>query len=298
MILSYKNKNADYGMVMKIINTYPAMMQVYEGSVFSFKKWKAYIDSVFSGISSLLISDAKKCLESGDFSWEKDYLPILNAVAQNAELRKKAQDSFSYVIKNLGQTIYDKFGRELDVDIVFYLGLCNGAGWVTEYQGRKVVLLGVEKIMELNWCGIDDMRGLIYHELGHVYQEQYGILKRTFDNKRDHFLWQLFTEGVAMYFEQTLVGDPNYFHQDADGWKKWCDDHLEEIKSDFNRDLETMTLADQRYFGDWVKYNGYGDVGYYLGCRFIWYILSEYEFDEIICFDIDMVTKLFNRFVQ
>lgn len=163
---------------MKIVNTYPAMMQAYEGSAFSFEKQKAYIDSVFSGISSLLISDAKECLESGDFSWEKDYLPILNAVAQNTEL------------------------------------------------------------------------------------------------------------------------DPNYFHQDADGWKKWCDDHLEEIKSDFNRDLETMTLTDQRYFGDWVKYNGYGDVGYYLGCRFIWYILSEYEFDEIICFDIDMVTKLFNRFIQ
>lgn len=283
---------------MKIINTYPNMLQAYEESVFNFEKWKTYIDAVFPNISSLFISDAKACLERGNVSWEQDYLPILNAVAQNAELRKKAHDSFCCAIENLGQTIYDKFGRELDVDIVFYLGLCNGAGWATEYQGQKVVLLGIEKIMELNWCGIDDMHGLIYHELGHIYQEQYGILKRAFDNNRDHFLWQLFTEGIAMYFEQTLVGDSNYYHQDTDGWKKWCDDHFEEIKADFNHDLETMTLADQRYFGNWVKYNGHSDVGYYLGCHFIWYILSEYEFDEIICFDIDIVAKLFNRFIQ
>ena len=283
---------------MRIVNTYPAMMQAYEESVFNFERWKTYIDSAFPGISSLFISDTKECLDTGNVSWEKDYLPILNAVAQNAELRKKAHESFCYAIENLEQTIYEKFGRELDVDIVFYLGLCNGAGWATEYQGRKVVLLGIEKIMELNWCGTDDMHGLIYHELGHIYHEQYGILKRAFDNHRDHFLWQLFQEGIAMYFEQTLVGNSNYYHQDVDGWKKWCDDHLEEIKADFNRDLETMTLANQHYFGDWVKYNGHSDVGYYLGCHFVHYILSMYEFDEIICFDIDIVTKLFNRFIQ
>lgn len=283
---------------MKIINTYPTLLQAYEGSVFNFERWKTYIDSVFPNISSLFISDAKACLERGDISWEQDHLPILNAVAQNAELREKAHDSFCCAVENLEQTIYDKFDKELYVDIVFYLGLCNGAGWATEYQGRKVVLLGIEKIMELDWCGIDDMRGLIYHELGHIYQEQYGILKRAFDNNRDRFLWQLFTEGIAMYFEQTLVGDPSYYHQDTDGWKKWCDDHFEEIKADLDRDLETMTSADQRYFGDWVKYKGHSDVGYYLGCRFIRYILSEYGFDEIICFDIDIVRKLFDRFIR
>lgn len=283
---------------MNIMNTYPALLAAYEGSAFCLKKWSAYINYILPDVSSLLISDMEDCLCTGKYTWEKDYLPVLNAVARNPSLREKAHASFCEATKNLEQRIYERFNKKLEIDIIFYLGLCNGAGWVTEYHKRKVILLGIEKIMELNWCGIDDMRGLIYHELGHVYQAQYGILKRQFNRNADRFLWQLFTEGIAMYFEQILVGDTNYFHQDRNGWKKWCDDHLEEIKVAFNQDLGSMTYANQRYFGDWVWYNGHNDVGYYLGCQFIHYILSGYQFDEIICFDIDEVARLYNQFIQ
>ena len=161
-----------------------------------------------------------------------------------------------------------------------------------------LILLGIEKMMELNWCSLDDMYGVIYHELGHVYQAQFGILKRTFDHGADTFLWQLFIEGVAMYFEQSLVGKADYYHQDKGGWKTWCDNHLEQIKADFTRDLKEMTFANQRYFGDWAVYNGHHDVGYYLGCQFVRHILSVYELDEIICFDIDMVKDSYKQFVQ
>ena len=283
---------------MRIIDTFPDVLTAYEGNAFCFEKWKSYIDSVLPGASSLFLSDLKQCLETGKFSWEKNFLPVLNAVALQDGLRERARDSFRRATEHLERSIYDKFGKGLDVDIVFYLGLCNGAGWVTEYQGRKAVFLGIEKIMELNWCGIDDMYGLIYHELGHVYQGQYGVLERDFRRSADRFLWQLFTEGIAMYFEQVLVGDPDYFHQDKDGWKTWCDSHFEEIKGDFDRDLNTMTFATQRWFGDWVEYRGHGDAGYYLGCRFVRYVLSMYELDEIISFDMDTVTRLYRQFID
>ena len=283
---------------MEIVNTYPALLVAYEGSAFCFEKWKSYIDSMLPDVSSSLISDVKECLGTGAFSWEKDYLPVLNAVALDVGLRETAYDSFCRVTENLERTVYAKFGKNLDVDIIFYLGLCNAAGWVTEYRGKKTILLGIEKIMELNWCGLDDMYGLIYHELGHVYQGQYGVLERTFDKTADSFLWQLFTEGIAMYFEQVLAGDPEYYHQDKNGWKKWCGEHLEEIKADFDRDLKTMTFANQRYFGDWVEYHGRGDVGYYLGCQFVRYMLPAYPFDEMICFDIDTVAQMYWQFIN
>lgn len=283
---------------MRIINTYPAIFSAYEGTAFRLEKWKSYMDSVLPGASSIFISDMKQCLETGEFSWEKDYLPVLNAVMLQDDLREAAHTSFCRATEDLERSIYNKFGKGLNVDLVFCLGLCNGAGWVTEYQGRTTVFLGIEKIIELNWCGTDDMYGLIYHELGHVYQGQYGILKRSSDHHAERFLWQLFTEGIATYFEQALVGDPDYYHQDKGGWKKWCDNHFEEIKADFDRDLETMTFASQRYFGDWVEYRGHGDVGYYLGCRFVRCILSAYEFDEIISFDMDTVTRLYKRFIS
>lgn len=282
---------------MKIIDTYPALLSAFNGDVFNFEKWKAYIDTALPGTSDMFVSDMKKCLDTRAFS-EEDFLSVLNAVAQNPELREKAHSAFCEACENLESTVYEKFKKRLNTDIVFYLGLCNGAGWVTEFQGRTAVFLGIEKIMELNWCGVGDMYGLIYHELGHAYQNEYGILERRFENNADAFLWQLFTEGIAMYFEQTLVGDPDFYHQDKDGWKQWCDKHFEEIKADFNRDLKTMTFENQRYFGDWVKYRGRGDVGYYLGCRFVRNILSSYKFDDIICFDIETVAKLYGQFIQ
>lgn len=283
---------------MNIIDTYAAILDAYEGSAFSFEKWKAYMDSLLPGAADLFIADAKACLDTGNVSWEEDFLPVLNAVMRHGALRETAHTAFCRVTKNLDRTIDEKFGRSLDVDLIFHLGLCSGAGWVTEYHGKAVVFLGIEKIMELGWCTPDDMRGLIFHELGHVYQGQYGILERRFDNRADSFLWQLFTEGIAMVFEQILAGDTDYYHQDKNGWKRWCDGHLEEIKADFSRDLESMSFADQRYFGDWVSYRGHGDVGYYLGCQFVRYVLSMHEFDEIIRFDIDDVTRLFKQFVD
>lgn len=282
---------------MKITDTFLNIMSSFDNDKFNFNKWKKYIDSALPGVSLMFIEDAKRCLETNKVSWEKDYLPVLNAVAKNEPLRNKAHNSFAAATKNLSNTIYDKFGKSLDVDIVFYLGLCNGAGWASEYNGQKTVFLGIEKIMELNLCSKEDMCGLIYHELGHIYHGQYGVLDRTFDSSSDTFLWQLFQEGIAMYFEQRLVGDFDYYHQDKNGWKDWCDAHFDEIKADFSRDLNGMTFSNQRYFGDWVSYNGHGDTGYYLGCRFVHFILSKYKFDEIICFDIDNVRRLFDEFI-
>lgn len=256
------------------------------------------MDSVLPGAAPLFLSDMEECLATGSVTWERDYLPVLNGVAVHDDLREKAHASFRKATENLERALLARFGKSLDVDLIFLLGLCSGAGWVTEYGGKEAVFFGIEKIMELNWCGMDDMMGLIYHELGHVYQNQYGVLDRKFQKSEDTFLWQLFTEGIAMVFEQELVGDPEYYHQDKDGWKGWCDGHFEEIKADFTRDLTTMTRADQRYFGDWVRYRGKGDVGYYLGCRFVRYILRKHTFDEIISFDIDYVWELYREFTD
>lgn len=39
----------------------------------------------------------------------------------------------------------------MDVDIILYLGLASGAGWATTLGGKRVILLGVEKIIEIDW---------------------------------------------------------------------------------------------------------------------------------------------------
>ena len=283
---------------MKIINTINDIFDIYSSGSFDINKWNNYINRINSKLGQLCVQDMNEAINTGQVSFKKDYLPILNNVINQKEKLDELQKNFIKVTESLEENILKKFNKTIDVEIVLYLGLCNGAGWVAEIENKVYCLLGIEKILELNWYDMNSLYGLIYHELGHVYQKQYGVLEREFDNNKHQFLWQLFTEGIAMYFEQTLIADYEYYHQDKNDWKAWCDNHIKLIAQDFNNELDIMTFDNQSYFGDWVYYGGYSDVGYYLGTKFIQYICKQYVFDEILSFNIDIVEKLFNEYIN
>ena len=273
------------------------MLSSYISGSFDMAKWEAYIDNAVPGARKLCAGDMQECLNEG-FSWEKDYLPVLDAAYNEEQKRSKAIESFHAVTDGLNKRVIEKFGKTVDAHIVLYLGLCNGAGWVTRVNNEPTVLLGIEKIIELDWCDIDSMNGLILHELGHVYQDQHGVLHREFDNMPEKFIWQLFTEGIAMVFEQEIVGDSGYFHQYDDDWNQWSHENLEHIKKSFFKDLPTMTNDNQRYFGDWVSFEGHGDTGYYLGAHFVRFMLGKDSFDNLIGYDIEQVKREFDLFFE
>ena len=281
---------------MRIIDTSQDMLSAYSGDSFDIEKWKIYIDLCVRGAKDICLNDMNECISAG-FAWEKDYLPVLNMVPKDKTRLNEAIESFHKVTDDLNDKILAAFGRTVDVDIILYLGLCNGAGWVTEVNGNLSVLLGIEKIMELKWCGVDDMTGLIVHELGHVYHSEYGRFYLETDKCSEKFLWQLFTEGVAMVFEQEVVGNQDYYNRDFE-WTEWCRKNIERIKNSFSCDLSSMTKENQRYFGDWVSFEGYGDTGYYLGTDFVRFLLEKDSFDKVISYGIEDVKvgfELYNK---
>ena len=169
---------------MRVVNTAENILEAFEENRFHMKKWEAYIDASTPGIREKCINDMKECVSAG-FSWEKDYLPTLNAVLWNGEKRRETIESFRAITQRLDGRVLERFGRTVDVDVVLYLGLCNGAGWVTDVNGRRSILLGIEKIIELDWCGRDAMTGLIVHELGHAYHLQYGTTNERLETRPD-----------------------------------------------------------------------------------------------------------------
>ncbi len=279
--------------MIKIIDTSGRIDSLFIDSKFDLAAWKAYINSIYENSAHYFTDDVNECISTGKYTFERDFLPIINAVNRNPRL-DVLRRNFAEVTDGLNGKIVKIFGKEIDADVVLYLGLCNGAGWVMDINVRYVVMLGIEKIIELGWEDKKSLCGLIYHELGHVYQMQHGILEQESESTEKDFVWQLLVEGIAMCFEQELVGDSDFYHQDTNGWKTWCDGHFEQILSDFNADLPTMSYQNQRWFGDWVKYRGHGDVGYYLGARFVRFLMKEYSFGEIVNLDIDTVYDLFN----
>lgn len=72
----------------------------------------------------------------------------------NAVKLEQVHSSFVEATQRLQKRFIEAFGNDLDVDIILYLGLCNGAGWATSLTGKKTVLLGIEKIIELDWCDL------------------------------------------------------------------------------------------------------------------------------------------------
>lgn len=73
---------------MRIVDTSIGFQSVFIDGQFNLDKWEIYIDKWVPGAKELCLNDMKECIDSG-YSWNENYLPILNAVYANNEKRKE-----------------------------------------------------------------------------------------------------------------------------------------------------------------------------------------------------------------
>ncbi len=276
---------------MRIINTYDKIKNCFPDNIFDIAAWRKYTKSFSCELSKKCEEDSKK------YDFNKDVTPVVSEVILNTEAAELADISFTNVTKRLKLSISRLFESDIDVDIILYLGLCNGAGWATTLDGRDVILLGIEKIVELNWQNEDDMQALIYHEIGHIWHKTHGTLHTHANSTGEKSLVQLYQEGVAMVCEQILCQNDHYYHQDKNGWLDWCVRNNSEIKLEFLERIKN-NQSTQVFFGDWCDYKGYGDVGYYLGCEFVKHLKHQYSLVEIANLGIDEISEQFEDFVK
>lgn len=277
-------------MFLKIIDSYNELFSCYENGVFIKKRWEDYVENVYPGLKTLIENDSARL-----FEYKDEAFSVLNDVIKKFELSERAHRSFIKATEDLGEEILHKFKLDLDVTVIFYLGLCNAAGWATAVNGHEVILIGIEKVVELGWCGEKDMKALIYHELGHIYHALFER-KKPLLTKKEQGIRQLYREGVAMVFEQTLCDDERFFHQDKDSWLEWCRENDELIKAEFLNRLKNRQSV-QDFFGDWRAFMGRCDVGYYLGAVFVRYLMKDRSLKAVAAMKLSEVLKLFYEFV-
>lgn len=261
---------------MKIVDTYKDLLNAFPTSKFDLKSWEKYLFNISPSLQEVVVKDSSK------YDFNKQVLPVINKALSNRSRLEVLHLNFLEVTKNFEKDLNDKLNINIDVDIILYLGLCNGAGWYTKVDNRRVVLLGIEKIIELGWEDITSLKALIYHELGHTWHD---IVREGMNTDMNSSLFQLYQEGIAMVFEQTMFNDTNYFHQDKIGWLDWCMKNENDIKKEYLRRIEKKEST-QDFFGDWCNYKGYSDVGYFLGAQFIRYMLKKNSLEEIAKMDI------------
>ncbi len=268
---------------MRVVDTYNEIISLFSQKEFSLSLWRKYANSISLSLGQKVENDASS------YDLDKQVVPVINYAISNVSKLEETHNSFVNATQQLKDRFIKVFKSDLDVDIILYLGLCNGAGWATSLDGKKTVLLGIEKIIELNWCDLQSMSSLIYHELGHIWHDMVGNLYLTTDKQSEKSIWQLYQEGVAMYCEQLLCNNFSFYHQNNDGWLNWCTKNKEALFFEYIRRVEDGEST-QVFFGDWCNYQGYSDIGYYLGCELVKSLLNKYSLNEIANLSIETIT--------
>lgn len=272
--------------MMKIVDTYKDINNYFFNSKFNLDIWRKYAITISPSLAKIIIKDSSK------YDFNKEILSVIENALSKRDQLEILHTNYISVTKNLEKDIFDKFNTKLDVNIILYLGLCNGAGWYTKVDNKRVVLLGIEKIIELGWIDTTPLKALIYHELGHVWHD---IQREEMSVEKNSSIFQLYQEGIAMVFEQTMFNDPNYYHQNRDGWLDWCLKNEKEIKEEYLKRINNNQSV-QDFFGDWCNYKGYSDVGYFLGTQFVRYMLKKYPQIEIATMNISKISEEFSLF--
>ena len=274
---------------MRIINTFDKIQNCYTDNKFNLDAWRKYTKEFSCELS-------KKCeQDSKEYDFNKQIFPIVNNVLLNKEAALRTNTSFISVTNQLKSNINKLFKNDIDLDIILYLGLCNGAGWATALDGRNTILLGIEKIIELNWQNEADMQALIFHEIGHIWHKTYGVLYPKTQSKGEESLVQMYQEGIAMVCEHILCQNNNYYHQNKNDWLTWCKDNKLEIKQEYLNRIDN-NISTQDFFGDWCNYKGHSDVGYYLGCEFVKHLQQRYSLFDIANLNINQLYEQYKTF--
>lgn len=195
------------------------------------------------------------------------------------EAHKNILDTLDYINKRASEMV----DVCLDINIVIYSGLCNSAGWVDRYNGKRAILYGVDKIAMLNWHTKEKIEPLLAHELCHVIHFElrgedhlsHNIESNTYNNG----IWNLYEEGFAQYFENVLTG------KDIDSrgieWTVKCTEKEKELKKEYIKALNNTEIGTKEFFGDWFKVLDISDAGYYLGSKFIEELHKNYDIYSI-----------------
>lgn len=241
-----------------------------QNPTFSLEAYRKYANEVSPSLYT-------KCLEdSSEYNFEAEVLPVLNsALYQNFERIEKAHQALQQIADFLPERVTKYFQGDLQVTILFYLGLCNGAGWATTLDKKPAILLGAEKIAELQWHNQDSMADLTCHELAHLihYTFQSELLNLA------KSIQQLYFEGFATRVAHKFYRE-GFYSQDQNGWLTFCQKNFALIRQIYLEKLRNQEST-SCFFGDWNSLMGHSNLGYYLGCQWIRFMERKYSIQQI-----------------
>lgn len=102
---------------MNIIDTSDRIFSVFESGRFKLERWQNYMEKWVPGAKELCLEDMRATIDAG-YTWENDYLPILQTVLAEDGKRKEIITSFRKITENLEEKCSNcKAENETDLNI-------------------------------------------------------------------------------------------------------------------------------------------------------------------------------------
>ncbi len=267
---------------LMMLDTFSDFIKHWDGT---HESWLKYIQGYPE-----LFEKIKQDYERYKMNWQ-EHLNLLNK--RNVEELKLAHENLLHSLPEVEKIVAGIFGiKNEDYNIVIYVGLENGAGWVTEFRKKPSILFGLEAIAELKWY--NELNGLISHEFGHLI---HWLLRKEDIEKleeEEEMIW-LYTEGFAQRIEDLITGRP--WHFENKGWFKWCVENEKLLKKEFLRRIREKEALNP-FFGSWYQLFGKSFLGYYLGYRFILSLEEKLSLAEIAKLEKERIKKEILRFLK
>lgn len=231
--------------------------------------------------------------EKDGYNWrEVGVNKVFNRAAEDFCFMIEAYENLLKVLKDIEERVIKVFHVEIDINIVLYSSLGHAAGWVDEYEGKRAIIFGIDKIAELRWQTREQLDSLVCHELSHVvhyYIRNEVIPKWAEESKYNNGIWNIYEEGFAQFFQDKL----SYAKVDSrgEGWISICNENKDRLKELYLEALKNEERGTNDFFGDWFQVLGISDVGYFLGAELIKGLSEKYDLKHIACMKKEDIEK-------
>lgn len=238
--------------------------------------------------------------EKDGYSWKEVAVnKVFNRAAEDFCFMIEAYENLLKVLKDIEERVIKVFHVEIDINIVLYSSLGHAAGWVDEYEGKRAIIFGIDKIAELRWQTTDHLDSLVCHELSHVvhyYIRNEVIPKWAEENKYNNGIWNIYEEGFAQFFQHKL----SYAKVDSRGecWISICNENKDKLKKLYLEALKNDERGTNDFFGDWFQVLGISDAGYFLGTELIKGLSEKYDLKHIACMKKEDIEKVVLDFLN
>jgi hypothetical protein len=249
----------------KLIDTFPAFLAFWETAQHQSldDQVQGWASTYLAQWPELLEKQVQAYTEDGD-DWRlvarERVVPFWN---ERLPVMKRAHQNLLRVCTPAYKRAQEELGFQQALTFVVYVGIGLGAGWATTYQGKRAILFGLENIAEEGWDETAVLKGLIGHEIGHLWHFDQRSGAGLLDG--DGPWWQLYTEGMAQRCEFLIKGEESWhMAAQSEAWLRWCMRRKGWLAREFLRVAEEG--GDSRvFFGSWFDVEGHKQTGYFLG---------------------------------